>query len=426
MVATEKKTSSSNSDETRPDAETPQIEEAVVMDEPKKAEAAEESDTAAQSPNTAPTQPTAPWGKPEQPEDRDDADRDGADRNDETPTEPPESTARKNEGVMVAPVPAPLRAERSQRIFLPLLLGGMLSAILGFLASELELFGGDEGEIPQIRSDLADQQQRIAALEDAEPVPVDALREDLDSLGEDIDSLRQDVDSRISALEETISTSQERLSSLENRPVPSGESGIDTAAFDDQFNALQQSVEQQRDEIEDLLANARTVEEATAEAARAASAQAALSRIMSAIDDGQPYAAALQDLQASGTDVPQAIAGNEEGVTTLAALQEAFPEVARQALADARGGEDGQGFGGFLKRQLGARSVTPREGSDADAVLSRAEAALRRGDLDETLREIASLPEAAQPAVSDWRAQAETRQAAKTAATDLSQSLTAN
>jgi len=46
--------------------------------------------------------------------------------------------------------------------------------------------------------------------------------------------------------------------------------------------------------------------------------------------------------------------------------------------------------------------LTPREGDDPDAVLSRAEAALRDGRVDETLALIATLPAEGQAAMMDW------------------------
>ena len=79
-----------------------------------------------------------------------------------------------------------------------------------------------------------------------------------------------------------------------------------------------------------------------------------------------------------------------------------------------------------MRRQLGARSVQPREGSDPDAVLSRAEAAVRDGDLSEALNELDNLPEDVQSAMADWLADARARVAAEAAINDLSQRLTAN
>jgi hypothetical protein len=84
------------------------------------------------------------------------------------------------------------------------------------------------------------------------------------------------------------------------------------------------------------------------------------------------------------------------------------------------------GVGGFLKRQLGARSVAPRDGSDPDAVLSRAEAAVRDGRVGAALTELETLPPEVQSAMEDWLAQARTRADAEQAVQDLSERLTAN
>ncbi|NCM97487.1 MAG: hypothetical protein GW948_09390, partial [Rhodobacterales bacterium] len=101
---------------------------------------------------------------------------------------------------------------------------------------------------------------------------------------------------------------------------------------------------------------------------------------------------------------------------TLAALQAAFPEAARAALDAALRADMGtsltQRMTAFLRTQTGARSLTPREGTDPDAVLSRAEAALLGGDLAGAQAEIGALPPEAQAAMADWQALAERRLAA--------------
>ena len=79
----------------------------------------------------------------------------------------------------------------------------------------------------------------------------------------------------------------------------------------------------------------------------------------------------------------------------------------------------------FLQTQLGTRSLEPREGDSADAVLSRAEAALKAGDLDTVLAEIDTLPEASKPAFAEWRALTETRAAALAAGKALADELNA-
>ena len=79
-----------------------------------------------------------------------------------------------------------------------------------------------------------------------------------------------------------------------------------------------------------------------------------------------------------------------------------------------------------MQSQLGARSVTPQEGDGADAVLSRAEAALRTGNLTDVLAELDTLPDPAKPAIAAWLETAKTRQAALSAGNALSAQLNSN
>ncbi|MGB8622217.1 MAG: hypothetical protein WCD16_05310, partial [Paracoccaceae bacterium] len=86
----------------------------------------------------------------------------------------------------------------------------------------------------------------------------------------------------------------------------------------------------------------------------------------------------------------------------------------------------GDRIGAFLRTQFGARSLTPREGNDPDAILSRAEAALNAGELKDALDEIATLPEAGQQAMSGWVAKAQKRADALAAADTLASRLAPN
>ena len=153
-----------------------------------------------------------------------------------------------------------------------------------------------------------------------------------------------------------------------------------------------------------------------------------MTRLLGALNSGAPYASILADLASAGVAIPEALnASAGEGVATLASLADAFPASARAALSLARDEQgSGGGIGGFLQRQLGARSVAPREGSDPDAILSRAEAAVAGGDLSEALKEIATLPEAAGAAMQGWVDRATIRLAALQAADQLAQSLNTN
>jgi HemY protein len=128
-------------------------------------------------------------------------------------------------------------------------------------------------------------------------------------------------------------------------------------------------------------------------AAEAAGRQAALTGILAALDSGEPFEDRLSGL--AGAEIPAALsAAAADGVPTLTELVDSFPEAARAALdASIRAGVGGDPLDrvtAFLRVQTGARSLEPRAGDDPDAVLSRAEAALRTGDLPATLAEIST------------------------------------
>jgi hypothetical protein len=146
------------------------------------------------------------------------------------------------------------------------------------------------------------------------------------------------------------------------------------------------------------------------------------------VETGAPFATAVAALTAAGVAVPEALATQAEGgVPTLAALRATFPDAARAALDDSLRAEAGGGtwdrLGAFLRSQTGARSLTPREGGDPDAILSRAEAAVQAGDLSAALAELSALPEAGKAALADWTARAGARVAALAALPGLAAGL---
>ena len=343
------------------------------------------------------------------------------------------------------PVPVAPPAEKSRSIFLPLVLGGIIAGGLGYAASEYRVFGGaDEDPTAALRAELTAQQERIAALEavEAPEIPTVDLTPIETQLG-DVESGIADVQTGLTDMQAGLDGLDTRIVALEERPVVVAAEGVDAEAigqaaaaaaanaYTAELETLQASVKSQRDEISALLNDAKDVEEAAAQAAVVANGQAAIAKIVSAIDAGQPFDGPFAELQALDIGDLDPALGDvaADGVSSLSALQDGFPDQARAALATARasGAEDGQqGLGGFLKRSLGARSVAPREGNDPDAVLSRAEAAIKSGDLNTTLTELDALPEEAQAAIADWRTAADARVAARAAADALAQRLTAD
>lgn len=317
--------------------------------------------------------------------------------------------------------------------FFPMLLGGVAAAAVGFglarsgVLEGMPLPGLEAGQSLLTEIDdrtkaqqtlVSDLQARIAALEAA---PQPQAMPELPDFAPAID----DLTTQIGVL-------AGRIDALEARPIAEG------AAVDPQAQAALADARAELDQIRTALAAQQAQiatlsdEAAQAEAqaqlsAQAAMTRAAVTRIVTALDAGTGYTEALNDLSAANVEVPTILLEQADtGAPTLAALQADFPDLARDALRAARQAQNPGGIGGFFETQLGLRSLQPREGDDPDAILSRAEAALRDGRLSDTLAEIARLPEEAATVLADWQAQAQMRVTLTDAARNLAQSLNTN
>jgi hypothetical protein len=238
------------------------------------------------------------------------------------------------------------------------------------------------------------------------------------------------------ALNASMADLTERVAMLEDRPaVIGGAVSVDTSQVQAEMDALRAQIAEMTGAAQTELAEARaavaSIEQNAATAARNAAARAALARVQTALESGAPIGAALGDLEAAtGEAAPAALVAVQDGVPTLAGLQDRFPDMARATLATARSegvaGEEAGGIGAFIRNQFDVRSTTPQEGDSADAILSRAEAAVRVGRLSDALAEISGLPEVARAEMSDWLALAEARADAIAAVEMLSTSLSDN
>lgn len=337
----------------------------------------------------------------------------------------------------IEPASAPIPRVTVQKVGLaPLVLGGTIAAVLGFAAAYL----GQQGKTTEFAATLAAQADQIATLE-AEiadlPTPPDPapLTSALTQAQTDIAAIQSDLAAGMREL-------ADRLAALERAPNADGTlSDTALAAWEREMETLRADVTAQQDRIQQIVdaatlqidesrMEAATIEQNATEAAAAATARAALSRVQAALESGVPYDAALGDL-GSAVAVPDALAAlAATGVPTITTLQADFPDAARAALAVARSeglaGEEGGGLAGFLRNQFDVRSVTPQEGTTADAILSRAEDALSQNHLSDTLAEIATLPEVVRAEMATWTSAAETRAAALAAVEGLSETLSSN
>lgn len=315
--------------------------------------------------------------------------------------------------------------------FAPMLIGGVVAAGIGFaaasyLGSQGILFGANpDEEIAELTRKLDDQQDLIAL-----------LKSNQDKIANTANEAREgatgvaDANARAAALSERVEALGGKVQALEGRLIEAEKRPMTEGASSSAIEAYEQEVEQLRSLVAEQLAEAETLKEASARTAQETLAQAALTLVISALDSGAPYRGALTELASvTGVAIPSDLSAHaDKGVPTNITLADAFPDYARAALADARKqeGDGGNRLSNFLKTQLGARSTEPKEGDDADAILSRAEAALREGRLAASLQELEALPESSQALMAEWRALAETRLAATQAAETLAQSLNSN
>jgi hypothetical protein len=348
------------------------------------------------------------------------------------------------EPAAVRPAPPPPQVVRSGPGFLPLFLGGVAAAGLGFVLARYAVPEGwpnpPVAPAEDVSAAVESQASRLAGLEQqladlaakvdaavAQPAPtvdVDALRDQI------IAALPASTDAgAMDALQSRIDNLAQQVQTLAAQPAePPAPTEDQMAAFQAQLDG---AVAEARSQIEAAQAEAARIEAEAAEAAEQAAATAALEQVAAALDTGAEYAEPLAVVADAGVTVPEALASGADGsIPTLPTLQAEFPDAARAALdASIRADEADTTMEraiAFLRTQTGARSLTPREGDDPDAVLSRAEAALRDGNLSAALTELGALPETGLAAMADWKAAAESRQAAVSALDELRTGLETN
>lgn len=326
------------------------------------------------------------------------------------------------------------------------LFGGIVAASIGFILARADfiepylpevLKSSDMSEeIAQLQTDLTSQTAAVADINNkVDGIDIPDLTP-LETRIEDVAAGLPPMTADIETLRAELSAIEKRLTTVEKRPIDEGVSEAAIAAYERELAALQDAMAKQRSEVESLIAEARAMkaeagelEANAAAAAQQAANRATMAKLRTELDAGAPFAAEVQELADAGVEVPADLSGvAADGVATLTALNNSFPPAARAALAAAReaSAAEDRGLQSFLQRQLGARSVEPRDGDDPDAVLSRAEAAVADGRIQEALEEISKLPEPAQAAMSDWTDRAQTRLSAATAADALANRLNTN
>lgn len=321
-----------------------------------------------------------------------------------------------------------VQAPKARSGFGGLLLGGVIAAVIGAGATYYVL-----PRVPGLikdpalneRVDAAQSQAQAASEQAAQAgVKLDALEPRIAGL-ENVPGPQE----ALAALEEKLAALEGRVQELEARPVPSATASQETQdAVDRAIEDMRTELRKELDIVAAEKAAATDVQNAATKNAAEAAARATFAKISAAIESGQPFAQLLSEMEQRIAVPPAALkAIATKGAPTVADLQARYPAAARAALSasiSATPGDTAQDrFGTFLRSQLGVRSLEPREGDDPDAILSRAEAALKQADLASALQEISALPADGQAELAEWVGLAQTRLDAENALAELAAQL---
>lgn len=332
-----------------------------------------------------------------------------------------------------------------------------------------EQVGTLSGSLDTLSGQVSDIDSRLGALQIPDIAP---LEQGISELKDELATVTAgvaDATSGVEGLTLRLDALDVRLSTLEKRPIAENLSDEAIAAYERELDGVRRALSDERDtirqefdalvaeqgdrmsgivddekaRIDGMLADAQAMvddaktisaetaklQEEAAQAQKVAAAQSAVAIVRGALGEGDPYADKLAPITEAGVDIPAALSGPaEDGVPTQGLLLEDFPPAARDALDAARLDDPNstKGIGAFLKRQLGARSTTPQDGDDTDAILSRAEAALKASDLDTALNELQALPDVAAEKMADWVAKATQRRDALAALDTVAADLNTN
>ena len=218
----------------------------------------------------------------------------------------------------------------------------------------------------------------------------------------------------------------DRLNSLEKMSNSQSSGPLENKSYERDIVKLQNQIKRQRvqlDKISEEMLNkfgevkpkTETAKDIKNKSSQGVLVSSSLNKIVASVELGLGYQKDLEDLN-NIIDVSNfaAVWDNAEiGVVSLSFLKNGFPANARLALKMSRQEEglsgDGSALFSFLKLQMGIRSLTPQKGNSADAILSRAQAAVSKGELRVALKEISNLPEVGQIALQGWSTVAKAR-----------------
>lgn len=303
-----------------------------------------------------------------------------------------------------------------------------MSDELGALGSNLaNTASSDGGSSPELAAAFAALKTRVDALGEQVNAPTDFLTpEDANGF-----ATQDDLRSARTALAAEMRGQFDRL--------PDAAEIVTTKDLDSFRTAVD-------GKISDLTSRVQTAEKGASEAAQSAAAAAnasnsavgevkvaiqgaslrsAVAALTSQMVNGASFKGALDEIEElTGKAAPEELASASDGVLTLGQLQRSFGRAAQHAIsADIQANAEGDGAlgkaGAKISSLFAGRSTTEREGSGTADVLSRVEARLREGALNEALSETGELSDAAKAGLGAWLTSLEARVKAESAASDF-------
>jgi hypothetical protein len=228
----------------------------------------------------------------------------------------------------------------------------------------------------------------------------------------------------IESVEADVATLKAKLGALAEAKLDQGETGgsEDLAAIDERVG-----------KIETVLPKlAETVERGNA-AAQSGAAAIAFANLRDAVDGGGTYSAQLDAFNAVAPE-----AGNlgvlparaERGIPTLPQLALALQGVDAQTAPASKPAADASFFDSVIASAKSAVQVrrldAGADGSDPEAVLTRAEQQVAKGDLAAAMKEVEALPDSSREAFTRWLDDARARVSADETLADLEGTLLAS
>jgi hypothetical protein len=291
------------------------------------------------------------------------------------------------------------------------LLGGVIGLGAAYGLAWMDLWPATESAAPQADPRIA---QLATAVPELETVNAD-LAEQLGTLTERLAALEAAPDAPAAdpAIAENLSTLAERIEALESAPAPSPTDDGSAAANAEAIAALEQQLAALRTDVDGAATEAATANKAiaalneagnTADPAAIARLPLIFSGLETAFAAGRPFEtelAALRQAQPE-TIVPEAVAGRATtGLPRPDDVERQLAAVLPDMLAGIPAEADASwqdNAAGWFRGIIAMRPAGAAEGDGPDAVVSRLEAAVARGDFAAAQAEFDALPEAMQDA----------------------------